>query len=86
MDEINVAAVRHAAIQRAIGLHDFKLVPADLRDFQSVLFRESNDLAFENSKSGGARVELLAFFKQCLIANADTKERLAGFDEVARSL
>ena len=48
MDEINVAAAGDAAEERAIRLRELNLVPADLRDFQSRLFREAHDAALEN--------------------------------------
>jgi hypothetical protein len=66
------------------GLHDVNLVPADLRNFQSGLFREADDAALKNSESGGAGIEFLAPFKQRLIADADAEERFAGLDEIAR--
>src|SRR5277367_4747597 len=84
VNEINVAAAGDAAIERTIRPHDVELVPADLRDFQSGLFREADDAALKNSKSGGAGIEFLAPFKQRLIADADAEERFAGLDEAAR--
>src|SRR5208282_5748202 len=83
VDEIDVTAIRHAAEQRAIRLHDFKLVPADLRNFQSMLFRKADDAALENAQARGATVEFFAPFKQRLIADADAEERFAGLDETA---
>ncbi len=38
MNKINVTSIFDATIQRAIGFGDFNLVPADLRNFQSVFF------------------------------------------------
>ncbi len=59
------------------------MVPADLRDLQSGLFRKANDLALENAQPGGATVEFLALFEQSLVTDADAQERSAGMDEVA---
>ena len=84
MNKINVAAACDAAIERTIRLHDVELVPADLRDFQSWLFREADDAALENSESGGAGIEFLAPLEQRLIADADAEKRFAGLDEIAR--
>src|SRR5208282_1334580 len=84
VDEIDVTAIRHAAEQRAVRLHDFKLVPADLRNFQPMLFRKPDDAAFENSQPGGAGIKLLAPLKQRLVTDADAEERSAGLDERAR--
>ena len=82
--EINIAAAGNAAIERAVRLHDVELVPTDLRDFQSGLFGEADDAAFENSESGGAGIEFLAPLKQRLITDADAEKRFAGLDEIAR--
>jgi len=84
VNEINVAPAGNAAIERTIGLHDVELVPADLRDFQSGLFRETDNAALKNSESGGAGIEFFASFKQCLITDADAEKRFAGPDEIAR--
>src|ERR1035441_10353886 len=86
VDEIHVAAAGDAAIERAIGLHDFNLVPPDLRNLQSVLFGKADDAALEDAQPGGAGIKLVAPFKQRLIADADAEERFAGLDEVARGL
>ena len=84
VDKINVTAVFNSAKQRAVRFSHFNLVPANLRNFQSGLFREADDAAFENAEARGAGIEFLAPFKQRLIADADAEERFAGLDEIAR--
>ena len=85
MHKINVAAAGDAAIERTIRLHNLQLIPADLRDFVSGLFGETNHLALKNAEAGGAGIKFLAAFKQCLITHADTEKRFAGFDKIFRS-
>ena len=82
VDEIDVAAVLEAAIERAVRPEDLDLVPADLRNLQAGLRREAHDLAAKNVQPRRATVELLALLKQRLVANANTKEQPAGADEV----
>jgi hypothetical protein len=84
VDEINVTAVFNSTKKRATGLHNVELVPADLRNFQSILLGKANNVAFENAQSGGAGIEFLAPFKQRLITDADAEKRFAGLDEIAR--
>jgi len=84
--EINVAAAGDAAIERTVGLRDFNLVPADLRNLQSGPFREADDAALEDAEAGGAGIEFLAPLKQRLVADADAEKRFAGLDEIARGL
>src|SRR5207247_2561501 len=48
VDEINVAAVRHAAEKGTLGPNDLDLVPADLGNLQSCLLGKANDFASEN--------------------------------------
>src|SRR5437879_7362332 len=84
--KINVTAAGNAAKQRAFRLHDFDLVPADLRNLQLRLFGKTNDFAAENTQPSGAAVELLAPFKQRLIADANAKKRAPGLNEVTTSL
>ncbi len=86
VDEINVAAVLDAAIERTVRLNNVELVPADLRNFQSWLFREANDAALKHAKSGGAGIEFFATFKERLIADADAEKGFASLDEIARCL
>ena len=84
VDEINVAAAGDAAIERAIRLHDVKLVPADLRNFQSGRFGKASDFAAKNFHAGRAGIEFLAAFKQRLVADADAEKGFAGADEIFR--
>ena len=63
VDEIYVAAVGNIFKQWTIRLRDVDLVPADLRNFQSGLFRKSSNFAFENIQSRRAAVELLALLE-----------------------
>ena len=84
VDEINVAAAFHAAIERAIRARDLDLIPRDLRNFQSGLLREPHDAATKNTESRRATIELLAPLEQRLIAHADAEKRFAGLDEIAR--
>src|SRR5439155_4391003 len=84
--EINVTAAGNAAKQRAFRLHDFDLVPADLRNFQPRLFGKANDFAAENPQPSSAALKLLAPFKQRLIADANAKKRAPGLDEVTTTL
>ena len=84
--EIDIAAVFNSAIERAIGFHNFQLVPADLRDFQSGFLREADNAAGKNAKAGGTGIKFLAAFKQRLVADADAEKRFAGRDEIFRGL
>ena len=84
VDEINVAAAFHAAIEGAIRARDLDLIPRDLRNFQSGLLREPHDVAAKNSQPRRATIELLAPLEQRLIADTDAEERFAGLDEIAR--
>src|SRR5271170_6573547 len=73
VDEIDVAAARNAAKQRAIRLCQLDPVPADLRDFQPRFFGETHHRALEYAHARGATVELLALFKQRLVADANSE-------------
>jgi len=81
--EINVAAAGNVAKQRTPRLRDFDLIPADLRDFQPGLCRETDDFTPKNSQPGGATVELVALVEQRLIPDANAEERSSGTDEIA---
>jgi hypothetical protein len=59
------------------------LVPTDLRHFQPLNLRKPNYLPTENAQPRSAAIELLAFFEQGLIPNADTQERLSRTDKLA---
>ncbi len=83
VDKIDVAAAGDAAVEGAVGAGDIDLVPADLRDFQTVFNREADHAAGENAQAGGAGVEFFAAVKQRLVTDADTEKWFAGVDEVA---
>lgn len=75
MDEINVAAAFDAAKQGTLWLHDFELVPTNLRHFQSVAIWKSDDAAVKDSEPGGAAVEFFALVEKGLVADANSKKR-----------
>src|SRR5204863_5393564 len=62
--KINVAATGDAPEERASRPGHRELVPPDLRNFQSRLFLEANDVPAKNSQARGATVEFLAPGKQ----------------------
>lgn len=78
--EIDVAAVRDAAIERTIRPHDLQLVPADLRNLMTGFFREAHDFAAENAEASRAGIEFLATLKQRLITDANAEKGFAGLD------
>lgn len=86
VDEVDVATFGDASKERAPGLGKFQTVPADLRDFESGLWREPDDGAGEDAEALGAGVEFLASIEQGLVADADTEERTAAADEIAGGL
>src|SRR4051794_36175732 len=86
VDEINIATVLDPFIKRTIGLRNLKLVPADLRDLQTIPIRETNDTALEQRQTGGATVKFFAALEQSLITHTDAQERAAGLDELPGSL
>ena len=71
MYEINVTAIVDALIDRALRLRDLDLVPTDLRNFQPLPFRKSNDVPSKKSKPGGAAIEFFAMIEHRLIADAN---------------
>ena len=85
VDEIDKAAVLNSTEERAIALDDVELVPADLRDFQAILFGKTHDAAFENSQAGSAGIKLFAPLKERLVADTDAEERFASLDEGTHS-
>jgi hypothetical protein len=85
VDEIDVASVLDAAEQGTLRLRELNLVPADLRNLESLDLGEANHLASKHSNPGRAAVELLAFLEERLVSNADSKERAARRNEIANS-
>jgi hypothetical protein len=84
--EINVTVRGNVAKERAIGLDDFELIPADLRDFQAIGFGKAHDFALKDSQTGGATVELFTLLEQRLVTDTNAEERLATLNEVAGGL
>src|SRR6266849_9116066 len=72
--EIDVTAARDPIEQRAGGLGDLDLVPADLRNLEAGLFGEADDLAGKNPQPGRATVKFLALLEQRLVTNADAEK------------
>src|SRR6266853_4639418 len=83
MDEINVAASFHTLKQRTFRLNHHKLIPSDLRNFQSIAVRKSHDTALKDSEAGRATVEFLALLKQRLVADADAEKGTSRLNELA---
>src|SRR5688572_3934180 len=81
VNEIDVRVLIDAAKDGAIRAFDFELVPTDLRNFESVAFLEAHNPSTEQAESSGATIEFVAGFEEGLIADADAKERSAGFDK-----
>lgn len=71
MNEIHVAPVLDAVVQGALSVHHLQLVPADLRNFQTKIVRESYNFPAKNVQALRATVELLTPFKQRLVADAN---------------
>src|SRR5271169_225027 len=61
VNEIGIIAVLNVTIERAGRVRNLKLIPADLRNLETVLFSEANHPAREYFQAGGATVEFLAF-------------------------
>ena len=79
--EIDIAAVFNSAIERAIGFHNFQLVPADLRDFQRLIADADAEKRF------AGRDEIFRGLEQFLFAervDAIVKRADAGQHEAAR--
>jgi hypothetical protein len=74
VDEIDVAAVRNAFVERTVGLGDVDLVPADLGHLQSITLLETHYFPFEDAEAGCATVELRAALEEGLIADADAEK------------
>src|SRR5258705_2791074 len=53
VDKIDVALVGDPLKQRAFRLGDLKLVPADLRNLQSIAIRKADNFALKNSHTRG---------------------------------
>lgn len=85
VDEIDVAAVLDAAEQGAIRPRELDLVPADLRNLESLDLGEADHLASKHSNPGRAAVELFALLEKRLVSDADSEERAAGRNEIANS-
>ena len=75
--EVDMAAILHVLIERAVRLGDLDLVPADLGNLQPLPLRKTHHTALEESEAGRATVELLAALEHGLIADADAEERFA---------
>src|SRR5688572_6927852 len=60
MHEIDVASVLDSVENRAIGLDEFELVPADLRHFQARLLGKAHNASLEEPQSFRAAIELVA--------------------------
>jgi len=82
VDEIDVAAIGHPAVERAAGANDLEPVPADLRDLQGRGGMEADDAPLENAEARGLAAELVAAFEQRLVADADPQEWASGSDEL----
>src|SRR5437660_10181858 len=75
--KINVAACGDSQKERTTVLRQVDLIPANLRNFQSVPVGEPDHIAFENPQSGSATVELLASLEKRLVTHANPKKRAA---------
>lgn len=85
VDEIDVAAVLDAAEQGTIRPRELDLVPADLRNLESLDPGEADHLAAKHSDPGRAAVEFLALLEKRLVSYTDSEERAAGRNEIANS-
>src|SRR5580765_7856122 len=75
MDKIGITPGRDFPEHGTLRLHNFQLVPAYLRNLQSVGVPEANDLTRRNSQASRATVKFFTLFEKRLVSHTNTEER-----------